>query len=128
MTGPSPERRVAGLYLVNMALLATHEIDSAYWHEWHLFHLPGGIQLFLVLNLALLLVVLVGFQRVVQWAPGARGFSYLLAGAGVFAFTVHMVFIALGHMEFRSPVSLAVLAATLGVSVTQIAATRRCPP
>lgn len=36
--------------------------------------------------------------------------------------------IALGHMEFRSPVSLAVLAATLGVSVTQIAATRRCPP
>ena len=32
------------LYLANTALLIAHEIDSAYWKEWELFHLPGGIR------------------------------------------------------------------------------------
>ena len=27
---------------LNFALLVTHQIDSAYWKEWELFHLPGG--------------------------------------------------------------------------------------
>ena len=57
--------RTAGvwLYLLNCALLFSHEIDSAYWQEWDLFGLPGGIQLFLVLNLLLLVVALYGFKR-----------------------------------------------------------------
>ena len=38
------------LYLLNAAVLITHEIDSAYWHEWDLFGIPGGIQFFLVLK------------------------------------------------------------------------------
>jgi hypothetical protein len=41
------DRRLAKLYMLNLALLATHEIDSAYWHEWEMFHLPGGVQGFL---------------------------------------------------------------------------------
>jgi hypothetical protein len=113
------------LYLVNTALLATHEIDSAYWHEWDLFHLPGGIQLFLVLNLLLLLVVLYGFARVSRLERGTKGFSYLLAGAGIFAFVVHTTLIMLGNPEFRMPVSLGLLIATLCVSVAQILVVRR---
>lgn len=35
------------LYLLNFALLFTHEIDSAYWKEWDLFGIPGGIKSFL---------------------------------------------------------------------------------
>lgn len=27
----------AWLYLANATVLITHEIDSAYWHEWELF-------------------------------------------------------------------------------------------
>lgn len=126
MDTASARERVAGLYLVNLALLATHEIDSAYWHEWTLFHLPGGLPLFLALNLILLLVVLYGFRRVARWEPGARGFSYLLAGAGIFAFAVHMAFIALGDPAFQAPVSVALLVGTLVVSVAQAVATRRC--
>ncbi len=65
------DRRLAKLYMLNLALLATHEIDSAYWHEWEMFHLPGGVQGFLVLNLLLLLIFIVGVERIVRAAPGA---------------------------------------------------------
>jgi hypothetical protein len=36
--------------LLNLALLITHEIDSAFWKEWNLFGLPGGVQEFLALK------------------------------------------------------------------------------
>jgi hypothetical protein len=110
---------VAWLYLVNASLLAAHEIDSAFWHEWEMFRLPGGIQLFLVLNLLLLIVVFVGFRQVVLWQRGAKAFSYLLAGAGVFAFSIHMIFMACGDPGFRLPLSIALLFGTLIVSIVQ---------
>lgn len=50
------------LYLLNSALLFTHEIDSAFWREWDLFGMSGGIQGFLVANFLLLLVALYGFK------------------------------------------------------------------
>jgi len=47
MTRPS---LAVGLYLLNGAILLTHEIDSAYWQEWQLFgigdlrvHLQGYV-------------------------------------------------------------------------------------
>jgi len=120
-------RQVTWLYIVNTGLLTTHEVDSAFWHEWTLFRMPGGIQLFLVLNLVLALVVLFGLRQVVLWQRGAKAFSLVLAAAGVFAFVIHTTFIALGHPEFRTPVSLTILAATLLVSLAQAAVTIRCP-
>lgn len=116
---------VSRLYLLNLALLATHEIDSAYWHEWEMFRLPGSIQFFLILNFLLLLVFFYGLVQVIQWARYARAFSYLLAGAGLFAFTVHMAFLVLGYPQFRSPVSIGLLAAILAVSIAQIVVVRR---
>ena len=114
------------LYLFNGSLLAAHEMDSAYWHEWKLFQLPGGIQLFLVVNVLLLVVVLYGLKQVARWRTGAKALSYLLAAAGVFAFTIHGYFIATGHPEFRMVVSQALLVAMLFVSVVQAAVVRRC--
>ena len=121
----SPKELSAWLYLGNAGVLATHEIDSAFWREWKLFHLPGGIQLFLILNLALLLVVLYGFKRVVLWEPGSKGFSYALAGIGIFAFAIHTIFIATGHPEFRLPASVALLLGTLVLSIAQIVVTAK---
>ena len=66
------------LYLLNAAVLITHEIDSAYWHEWELFGMPGGIQLFLVLNLLLVMLVLYGYQTLVQGRASGLVFSWLL--------------------------------------------------
>ena len=48
------------VYLANAVLLILHEIDSAYWREWELFRIPGGIALFLALHVPLLSVVLLG--------------------------------------------------------------------
>jgi hypothetical protein len=108
------------LYLINLAFLATHEIDSAFWHEWNLFGVPGGIDLFLVFNLLLLLLFLFGFERVVNWEKGAAYFSYLLAFSGIFAFVIHSYFILNGQPEFNSFISYAVLLFTFVTSIVQI--------
>lgn len=111
----TPER----LYLVNFALLGTHEIDSAFWHEWELFGLPGGVQLFLALNLALLVVGLVGFAHVARGERAGDFYALVLAIAGLTTCAIHGTFLASGHPAFRLPASLAVLAALLPVSVVQ---------
>jgi hypothetical protein len=50
------------LYLVNSTLLFIHEVDSGYWKEWQLFDLPGGIRMFLIMNIVLVMIGLVGFR------------------------------------------------------------------
>jgi hypothetical protein len=75
------------LYAVNLALLATHEIDSAYWHEWTMMGIPGGVQLFLTLNLALLLVFSMGLVRVVRGDGSGVWLSLGLAASGILAFS-----------------------------------------
>jgi hypothetical protein len=50
-------QRIPQLYLLNLALLATHEISSAHWREWVMFRLPGSNKFFLILNLVLKLLV-----------------------------------------------------------------------
>ena len=113
------------LYIVNFALLITHETDSAYWHEWNLFGIPGGIQVFLVLNFILIAVFLIAMEKVVKGERGAKTFSYLLAACGIFAFIIHTIFIILGNPEFRLPGSITILALILIVSILQIVAVYR---
>jgi hypothetical protein len=114
--------------LANLAFLIVHEIDSAYWHEWAVFGLPGGIQFFLVLHIPLMAVLFWGFWRVVLWTRGAKVFSFLLAFAGILAFSIHMILIMGGSQEFRLPVSQVVLWGTLLLSLSQLAVVGWCPP
>ncbi len=44
------EKFLFWIYLANAVLLINHEIDSAYWKEWDLFKLPGGITGFLIIH------------------------------------------------------------------------------
>jgi hypothetical protein len=60
------DKRLTWSYVVTFALLATHEIDSAYWHEWNLFRMPGGIGLLLALNLVLLPPFLYGLVELAR--------------------------------------------------------------
>ena len=110
---------VTRLYLANTALLVAHEIDSAYWKEWELFHLPGGIQLFVVLNLLLVLGFLWGIPVIVLGRPGSRVFQWLLVATGFLAPILHGVFLAGGDFRFRNGVSLSVLGAMALVSTAQ---------
>ena len=108
------------LYLLNSALLLTHEVDSAYWKEWELFHLPGGIQLFDLLNFALILVVLVGFKLVLLRKKSGYFFSLLISLSGIAAFVIHGTFMLFGFSQFLLPVSLLILVSWLVVSIAQL--------
>lgn len=107
------------LYLVNSVLLINHEIDSAYWKEWDLFGLRGGITAFLILHLPLLFLVLYGLILVFQKTSTGLIFSLVLSIGGLFAFTIHSAFIKKGRREFKVPVSLFLLTSTLVVSLVQ---------
>jgi uncharacterized membrane protein len=110
----------ANLYLANAVVLITHEIDSAYWHEWELFNLPGGIQLFLILHIGLVGLVLYGYRLVILWGRAAKLCSYVLASSGILAVLIHGIFLLMGAPQFRSHISLILLAATLFLALAQI--------
>ena len=111
------------IYLANAVLLITHEIDSAYWKEWELFKLPGGSTGFVLLHLPLVFLILWGLVLVFQRSFAGLILSLILSLGGIFAFTIHTVFIKKGRNEFNVPVSLFLLTATLLVSLVQAACT-----
>ncbi|UCG37710.1 MAG: hypothetical protein JSV00_05735 [bacterium] len=111
------------IYLLNAVTLIVHEIDSAFWREWELFRIPGGVTGFLVLHFPLLTFVLYGMVRVREGASSAPFFALVLGGAGLFAFFIHFWFIRRGRREFTSPISRFILRTTLSLSLIQIALT-----
>lgn len=107
------------LYLTNAVILICHEIDSAYWREWELFNLPGGAGFFVLLHLPLMFLILYGLVLVREGSVAGLVISVLLAASGVFAFAAHMLFMARGHSQFQTPISLFILLATLLASIAQ---------
>ena len=108
------------IYAINFGLLFTHEIDSAYWQEWNLFNIPGGIQFFLLTNLILFIIAIYGYSQLLNQKQSGYWFSLLLAGSGIFAFSIHTYFILMGHPEFTVVGSEILLVIILLVSLTQI--------
>jgi len=108
------------LFLLNSTILLTHQIDAAYWHEWNLFHLPGGNQLNLILNLPIIALVLLAFLQVATHSPHQRLCHKFLAGLGLLTVAIHSGFFLAGHPEFQQPMSLLLLVATLMLSVAQL--------
>ncbi len=107
------------LSLANSALLFIHEEDSAFWREWELFGLPGGIQSFLAMDIVLIVIGLIGFRYVILKQRAGLWFALLQAASGLLAFGLHESFIWKGHPEFTLPMSQAVLILTLVVSSVQ---------
>jgi hypothetical protein len=106
------------LYLANAAVLITHEIDSAFWREWELLHLPGGIQGFLLLNLALVLIILYGLRALILQTPASQVLAWLLTVGGLFATTLHGLFLWIGDPSFRNATSIGLLALTFALSLS----------
>ena len=111
------------LYLLNATLLIVHEIDSAYWKEWKLFHLPGGETGFLLLHIPLLMPVLYGLLLIERGALSGLILSLVVSVSGLFAISIHAFFIHRGHPEFKTPVSLGILWVILLVSLAQFSLT-----
>jgi hypothetical protein len=113
------------IYLVNAILLIIHEIESAYWKEWDLFRLPGGITGFLLIHLPLLFIILWGLVVTFEGSEWTPAFSVLLSLGGIFAFSIHTYFLRKGKSGFDLPISKILLYAILLVSLVQLAFTVR---
>ena len=98
------------LYIIVFTLLIVHEIDSAFWKEWELFHLPGGIQLFDVIHIVLLPIFIIGYGVLVSNTDKGIKFSLLLGVLGILAFVIHSIFMSIGFYQFKIPVSILILA------------------
>ncbi|MEH6343981.1 MAG: DUF6713 family protein [Bermanella sp.] len=96
-------------YFITMTALLVHQIDAAFWHEWDMFLLPGGIQGFLLFNILIIPLVLFGHQQVILNTPKAALYAYLCAGLGIITFVIHLGFYLFGFDEFMLPLSWAVL-------------------
>jgi hypothetical protein len=107
-------------YLMTMCLLIFHQIDAAYWKEWEMFYLPGGVQGFLLFNIVLIPIVLLGYRSVIAHEQKARNYSYFCAGLGITTFIIHLVFIILDYEQFTLPLSMFVIASCLISSLYQI--------
>jgi hypothetical protein len=105
------------IYFCNAILLILHEMDSAYWQEWKLFKLPGGIAGFLLLHIPLLFLILYGLILVYEQRDSGLGISLVAATGGIFAFVIHTWFLKRGRPEFNSRFSKGLLAATMAVSL-----------
>ena len=100
-------------YFATLLALIVHQIDAAYWHEWDLFHLPGGVQGYLLFNLLALPVLLLGYRHVVLGSPQARTYARICAALGIATFLIHAGFAAAGERSFHLPLYIAIIAACL---------------
>jgi hypothetical protein len=107
------------LYLANAAVLLVHQMDAAYWHEWTLFGMPGGLALYLALNVPIALAVLAGYGAVAAQRPTAVPLSALLVLGGLFAGGFHAFHLARGDPAFRAAASLLLLAGAVILSLGQ---------
>lgn len=110
---------------INLALAFAHQADAAYWHEWEMFGLPGGIQLFSLLNVFLFSGLLFLLSNVVQDRPSAFKSSIVIAALSGLILPIHAGFALAGFGQFNLPFSVALIGGTFALSVAQVILTLR---
>jgi hypothetical protein len=117
---------MARLYWFTASLLIVHEIDSAYWREWELFGLPGGIGAFLAIHVPLVLLVLWGYERVIAGTRAGTRMALAVGAAGIATAAIHGAFLLRGSEAFRTAPSLALIAAAgvAGIALVAVAVRR----
>lgn len=106
--------------ILNLTLLITHQVDAAYWHEWEMFSIPGGIQFFDIFNFVIFLGLLGCFSAIVQRKPSGFASSIVIATVSGIVLPIHAAFALAGFSEFNLPVSIAAIVGTFAASVWQI--------
>ena len=112
-------------YFGTMLFLILHQIDAAYWKEWEMFHVPGGVQGFLVFNLAAITLVLVGYRHVLLATPRAVLYACVCAALGVGTCLIHAGFALAGMEQFHLPLSVAIIVLCLASAVWLLCDVRR---
>ncbi len=81
------------IYIINLTLLLLHEIESAYWKEWEILKLPGGITGFIVMHFPLIILLLFGLVELRDQTLTGYIFALINGIAGVIPFLVHNVLV-----------------------------------
>ena len=113
------------IMVVNLVLVITHQIDAAYWHEWDMFGMPGGIQLFNLVNIAAFLVLLGCAVLVVERRRSGFIGSLIIAGGCALVLPVHAGFALAGYSQFDLPLSIAVIVVSFPLALLQLVMTLR---
>ena len=100
-------------YLFTLTALIVHQVDAAFWHEWEMFLLPGGIQGFLLFNILIVPALLWGFQQVILQNSKARFYGLFCGGLGILTALIHLSFYLFGFEQFNLPLSWLTLFACL---------------
>lgn len=96
-------------YAVTMLLLVVHQIDAAYWQEWAMFGVPGGVQGFLVFNALAVGVLILGYREVLLGGRRAALSVAVCGGLGIVTAMLHLGFALFGREEFHLPLSIVVI-------------------
>lgn len=86
---------------------------------------PGGIEFFLIFNLAVSLPLILISRSVVQNTKRARAAELCLAGVGFLTIVIHTAFFVLGRGEFKQMGSMLILISIFVASTLQIMTHRR---
>lgn len=109
--------------ILDIALVFAHQGDAACWHEWEMFGLPGGIQLFNLFNVLVFVLVLALFVPVVQRRPAGFTCSMAIAALCASVLPIHTGFALAGFEQFHLPVSIALIGATFVAAIAHGAMT-----
>lgn len=99
------------LLTLTLALIIGHQIDAAYWHEWDMFALPGGIQLFDLMNVILFIPLLAAFSAAIRRTSGGYRGAQLIGAIGLIIGPIHAGFALAGFTQFHLPASIALIIA-----------------
>jgi hypothetical protein len=111
--------------ILNLALVLTHQVDGAYWHEWEMFQLPGGIQFNNFINILTFIALLYLFVPVVQRKASGMTCSLVIAAISALVLPIHVGFAIAGYQQFHLPFSIFIIVGTFLLSIVQVVLTHR---
>ena len=118
-----PKYLLNEIAVLNLTFLIGHQIDAAYWHEWEMFKLPGGIQFYNVFNLVLFAISIGCLIPIIERRKVGRYASIAIASCSVIVLPIHSLFALAGFRQFDLPVSILLILGTFILSIIQMVLT-----
>jgi hypothetical protein len=84
---------LAVVYVLNAAILILHEIESAYWKEWEILGIPGGMSVFVALHLPLVAALFWGAIEIVLGTRTGLWIALVSGAAGLLPLIVHRILV-----------------------------------
>ncbi len=103
----------------NITMMIAHQIDAAYWHEWEMFGLPGGIQLYNTMNIAIFIAIIAAAVPLFKRSHRGYACSLAIAAAAALILPIHAGFALEGYTQFHLPVSIAIIVGSFVAALLQ---------